>query len=68
MTKTKVPSYKQLQAQLDEVLAAFQDEALDVDVALKLYERGQELIQALETHLKTAENKVSELKRKFSSE
>jgi exodeoxyribonuclease VII small subunit len=44
-----------------------QREDLDVDTALKHYERGLELVQALETYLKTAENKVRELKAVFKT-
>lgn len=60
----KVDSYKSLKAELDAVMAELQNEDLDVDEALKLYQRGQELIQKLEKHLKTAENKLSELRAK----
>ena len=42
-----------------------QREDLDVDAALKYYERGLELVRQLEQYLKTAENRVVQLKAKF---
>ncbi len=61
---TKLDSYKSLKSELDAVMAELQNEDLDVDEALKLYRRGQELIQKLEEYLKTAENKLTELRSK----
>ncbi len=66
MTKTQKPTYEQLKADLDEVMSALQQEDLDVDRALEYYQKGLELVQAIEAYLKTAENKVVELKAKFS--
>lgn len=51
-----------LQAELDEVLEQIQAEELDVEAAIKLYERGEKLISELEAYLKTAENKIKKLK------
>lgn len=61
-------NYENLKAELDEVLISLQQEDLDVDKALELYQRGLELVQQLETHLNEAENKVKELKAKFSKD
>lgn len=55
-------TYKQLQAELDDVLEGIQSEELDVEEAIKLYEQGEKLIRELETYLKTAENKIKKLK------
>jgi exodeoxyribonuclease VII small subunit len=68
MTKSKEQNYEQLKAQLDEVMAALQQEDLDVDKALEYYQKGLELVQLLENYLKTAENKVTELKAKFNTQ
>jgi exodeoxyribonuclease VII small subunit len=64
MPKTS-KSYQQLKNELDDVMLALQREDIGVDEALKNYERGLELLQAIEAYLKTAENKVIELKAKF---
>ena len=58
-------SYESLQTELDAVMAALQQEDLDVDKALEYYKRGLELVKELEQYLKTAENSVKELKAKF---
>jgi exodeoxyribonuclease VII small subunit len=63
----KTVNYQQLKTELDEVMTTLQQENLDVDKALGLYKRGLELVQALETYLKTAENTVVELKAKFET-
>lgn len=63
---TKKIDYQALSAELDEVMAKLQDESLDVDSALKYYERGLELVQQLEAYLETAENKVRKLKAQFN--
>ena len=55
-------TYKQLQAELDEVMDKIQAEELDVEEAIKLFERGEKLIAELEQYLKTAENKIKRLK------
>jgi len=62
------PSYQALKDELETVMAELQREDLDVDVALKHYQRGLELVRQLEQYLETAENKVIELKAKFSAE
>jgi exodeoxyribonuclease VII small subunit len=66
MTKAKPPvNYETLKNELDDIMLELQREDLDVDKALEYYQRGLELVQALESYLKTAENTVKELKAKF---
>ena len=66
MAKADKPSYQVLASELDDILAELQQSDLDVDVAVKKYERGLQLIKELEKYLGEAENRVSELKAKFS--
>jgi exodeoxyribonuclease VII small subunit len=61
----KADSYRQLKEELDEVVIKLQGDDLDVEEALELYKKGQQLIKQLETYLETAENSVKELKAKF---
>jgi exodeoxyribonuclease VII small subunit len=63
--KLSAPNYQELKAELDSIMAKLQAEDLDVDEALKLYQRGLELVQELDSYLKTAENTVQELKARF---
>jgi exodeoxyribonuclease VII small subunit len=65
MTKNDKPSYQKLASELDDILLELQQSDLDVDEAVKKYERGLMLIKELEKYLDEAENKVSQLKAKF---
>lgn len=65
MAKNDKPSYQALASELDDILAELRQSDLDVDVAVKKYERGLELIKELETYLEGAENRVNQLKTKF---
>ena len=68
MPKAKpAKSYEELKNELDGVMLALQREDIGVDEALEHYQRGLELLQAVEVYLKTAENKVTELKAKFKA-
>lgn len=57
----KVQNYHALNAALDEVLAALQQTDIGVDEAVKLYEKGLQLVTQLETHLSQAENTIEKL-------
>ena len=61
------PNYEQLKSELDAILADLQQGDLDIDQALKHYEPGLELVRQLEAYLKTADNKVRQLKAKFDA-
>jgi exodeoxyribonuclease VII small subunit len=58
--------YQSLQDELDTILESLQDESLDIDSAMKHYERGLVIVQQLESYLKDAENTVRELQAKFN--
>lgn len=55
-------SYSSLQADLDEILNELQSGELDIDEAVKKYERGMKIVAELETYLKSAKNKVTKVK------
>lgn len=59
--------YKTLNAELEDILLELQREDLDIDTALSQYARGLEIVQQLETYLKTAANQVTELKAQFDA-
>lgn len=67
MAKSDKPSYQALASELDDILVELQQTDLDVDVAVKKYERGLTVIKELEQYLGEAENRVSELKAKFKA-
>ena len=66
MAKTSKASYQAMANELNDILLELQAEDLDIDTAVKQYERGLELVKELEAYLKSAENTVSKLKAKFS--
>lgn len=67
MPKKSAKSYQELKDELDNVMLALQRDDIGVDQALELYEHGLALLNSLEKHLKTAENKVHELQAKFKN-
>lgn len=56
-------SYRELQAELDDVLEQLQSAELVIDKALKLYNTGQACISQLEKYLQTAKNEIETLKK-----
>ncbi len=68
---SKKDEAKSLQSQLDELdelLLWFEREDFDVEQALSKYERGMELARAVRTRLKSVENKVEVLSKRFDVE
>lgn len=65
---TKKQDYQALSQELDTIMSELQRDDLNVDDALKHYERGLELVKQLEQYLESAENKITELKASFSAE
>ncbi|HUA13628.1 MAG TPA: exodeoxyribonuclease VII small subunit [Candidatus Sulfotelmatobacter sp.] len=60
----KTRKYQVIKTDLDEVLVKLKDEDIDVDQAIKLYEKGQKLISEMQSYLKTARNSIKEIKVK----
>ena len=60
--------YNELMQELQVLLGDMQAEDLDVDEALRKYERGQILISELEKYLKVAENQIKQHKLKLGEE
>jgi exodeoxyribonuclease VII small subunit len=66
-SKQPTKSYRDLSLELEAIILQLQREDLDIDDALKGYERGLSIIKELEAYLKTAENKVVQLQTKFGA-
>lgn len=60
--------YQKMSDELETILTELKQGDLGVDEAMKKYERGLELIAALEKYLNDAENQVTKLKAQFSKE
>jgi len=67
MTEEKFNFTKAYQ-EIEEINKWFQREDIDLDEALKKYERGMELIEKCKKRLKEVENKFEEIKKKYSIE
>ena len=61
MVVKKEINYRQLSAELDELLHELESTDIDIDDALQKYQRGMEIVEQLEKYLKTAENKVKKI-------
>lgn len=61
MPKAQTKTYQALSSELDDILAALQQPNVQVDEAVKLYERGLAIVKELESQLKLAENKIEKL-------
>lgn len=54
-------SYREMRNELDEIMTNLHTSDLDIDLAIKQYERGMQLIKELETYLKKAELKIKKV-------
>lgn len=52
-------------SELEELLAWFEQDDLDIEEALKKYEKGQELAADIKKRLADVENKITVLEKKF---
>lgn len=58
-------NYEQLRTELEAIVSDLQRDDLDIDQALKHYERGLELVRQIDEYLNKAENRIRELKAAF---
>ena len=54
--------------EIEEINEWFQGEEIDLDEALRKYEKGMDLINKCKERLKEAENKFEEIKKKYTAE
>lgn len=66
MATKKSVNYRKLNDELDGILLDLQNGELDIDQAVKKYERGVEIVKQLQSYLKEAQNKVTKVKTNFS--
>lgn len=59
--KTEQRTYRQIRAELDEAMAWFESETIDVDEAIAKYKHAMALTKELEVYLKDAENSLIKL-------
>lgn len=61
-------NYHELQAELDTILQSFNDGEVDIESALKSYERATAIIGQLEEYLESAENTIRKIKSTIQAE
>lgn len=62
---SKKVDYQEMNDELQTILDKLQSGELSIDEAMPAYERGLTLVKELETYLKSAQNRVSELQAKL---
>ncbi len=58
---------KEKLAQLDELVAWFEQDDIDIEQALKQFESAEALSEEIEKELTTAKNKIEIIKKKFDA-
>ncbi len=56
--------YQQLKNELDSIISQLQDEQLDIDSSLELYDQGQKVISQLEKYLALSKAKIDKKTKK----
>lgn len=59
--KSKNRNYNEIKTELDQALAWFDSDALDVDEAIEKYKKAIALTDELESYLKNAQNTITRL-------
>jgi exonuclease VII small subunit len=59
--KSKNRNYNEIKTELDQALAWFDSDALDVDEAIEKYKKAIALTDELELYLKNAQNTITRL-------
>jgi exodeoxyribonuclease VII small subunit len=68
MTDKQTQDYRAMAAELDAILEALQTSDLDIDEAVKAYTHGMEIVETLEKYLKSAENKITKVKKSWDAD
>jgi len=66
MVKDKIFNFEKALLELQEISAWFEKENVNLDEALKKFERGLELSALLQKRLKEVTNKIEIIKEKFT--
>jgi exodeoxyribonuclease VII small subunit len=65
MADKKPKTYRQMNEELADIMAWFESEQVDLDLAAIKYEEATKLLADMENYLKTAENKIKKIAAKF---
>ncbi|MBI3494930.1 exodeoxyribonuclease VII small subunit [Candidatus Saccharibacteria bacterium] len=64
---TKSSTIKEKLSQLDELVAWFEQDDIDIEQSLKKFEQAEKLADEIGDELKTAKNKIEVIKKKFDA-
>lgn len=64
--KQPIQNLQQLFDELESIVTQFEKGGIDLDKSLALFERGLALAEQCKSRLKEVENKVIDIKKKFS--
>ena len=67
MAKAQVKTYQQLSDELNRLIEWFESDAVNLDEAVEKFEQAMSLLNQMEDHLKTAENKVKKISVRFDA-
>jgi exodeoxyribonuclease VII small subunit len=67
-TSKKVKSYQQMADELNQLVSWFESDQVNLDQAVAKYEQALQLLEQMETYLRSAQNKVKKIAVKFDSE
>ena len=66
MAKAKASkTYQMMAKELASYIEWFESDSVNLDDAIPKYEEVMELLEQMEDHLKTAQNKITKIKAKF---
>ncbi len=68
MNKKKEKNFEEMLKRLEEISGKLENGELQLDESIRLYEEGMELAKACYQILKSAELKITEIKKKFEEE
>ena len=67
-TSKKIKSYQQMADELNQLVSWFESDEVNLDEAVAKYQQALELLEQMETYLRSAQNKVKKIAVKFDSE
>lgn len=67
MSKSKDQNFSKLMKELEDIVAWFEKDDIDLDESLAKFERGVEISELLKSRLKDTENKVKKIQSKLDT-
>lgn len=65
MAKNSTKTYQQMADELAVLIEWFESDQVDLDQAVGKYDQAMQLLEQMEAHLKSAENKIKKIQARF---